>query len=171
MAISNMLPVNTSGLQLIKAQTVGTTVSSVTVTDAFNTSFDNYRITYTGGTGSTDGELQLKFGSATTGYYQNVIYTAWNSTTVLAVVVTNGSQMTYAGVLAADGNHLEMNIFNPFTSRRTGISGHFVGFGAGRVGGHQAGFMADTNSYNSFIIQTSTGTMTGGTIRVYGYRN
>ena len=39
-------------LVLVKTQVIGTTVSSVNVTSAFSTTYDNYKITITGGTSS-----------------------------------------------------------------------------------------------------------------------
>ena len=44
---------NYQGLFHIKTQTIGTAVSSVTVTGAFSSDFDNYLITVTGGTFNT----------------------------------------------------------------------------------------------------------------------
>ena len=55
------------GLWLVKTQTVGTGVSSVTVTGAFSSTYDNYFVTYTGGTGSTQTPLRIQMGSTTTG--------------------------------------------------------------------------------------------------------
>jgi hypothetical protein len=39
-------------LTLIKTQTIGTAVSSVTVTGAFSTTYDNYKIIVSGGVAS-----------------------------------------------------------------------------------------------------------------------
>ena len=47
-----------SGLTLVKAQTIGTTVSSVTVTDAFSATFDNYKIIISDGVGSTNSGIK-----------------------------------------------------------------------------------------------------------------
>ena len=62
---------NAVGLWLVKTQTIGTAVSSVTVTGAFSTDYDAYQIVVTGGTFNTTlvwGVFQ--FSSAhTTGYY------------------------------------------------------------------------------------------------------
>ena len=52
-----------SGLVLVKTQTVGSGVSSVTVTGAFSATFDNYLITDNGGTQSVDTALMFFFGS------------------------------------------------------------------------------------------------------------
>ena len=42
-----------SGLVYVTSQTVGTAVASVTVSSAFNSSFDSYKIVYAGDGGST----------------------------------------------------------------------------------------------------------------------
>jgi len=45
-------PTSASGLTFIKSQTIGSAVSSVTVTGAFSATYDNYLITINGGAGS-----------------------------------------------------------------------------------------------------------------------
>jgi hypothetical protein len=40
------------GLTLISTTTIGTTVSSITVSGAFSATYDNYKIVVSGGTGS-----------------------------------------------------------------------------------------------------------------------
>ena len=150
--------------------TVGSAVSSVTVTNAFSASYDNYRITLNGGSSSTNGEVRMILGSTNSGYFQNVVYTAWNNT-VQAASTNNGSIWTLAGVSDPDGSLVSFDIFNPFLSRRTMCGGPFIGADADRVGGYMSGYVANTVSYTDFTFNLSSGTMTGGTIRVYGYRN
>ena len=58
-----------SGLVLVKTQTIGSGVSSVTVSDAFSSTFDHYLITASGGAGSTQMGIGLTLGASTTGYY------------------------------------------------------------------------------------------------------
>ena len=55
---------NPQGLTLLKSVTVGQGVSTVTVTDAFSSTFDNYEIIMSGGTQSqvTDVKLRDVFG-------------------------------------------------------------------------------------------------------------
>jgi len=62
-----------SGLVYIKQQTVGNAVASVTVSDAFSSTYDNYKITYTGGASSGGGALKLTLGATVTGYYGALI--------------------------------------------------------------------------------------------------
>ncbi len=163
---------NAVGLWLVKTQTVGTGVSSVTVTGAFSSTYDNYNIVYTNGFCSAQGDLKLTLGSTATGYYQNAIYTAWNNT-VAAASTLNGSSWERAGVAETTGrgNTLQLDIYNPNLALRTVIWGSFVGTDSTRVGGSISGFLSDATQYTAFTIAPSTGTITGGTIRVYGYRN
>lgn len=160
------------GLVLVKTQTIGSGVSSVTVTDAFSSTFDNYRIIYTEGTTSTQCELQLRLGATTTGYYSSLVYTTWASPwTPQGTGSANGSTFTVAGAGDPDGNRLTIDVCDPYLSKRTSIAGSFVGMDTDRGTGHMTGFLANTTPYTAFTIITSTGTMTGGTIRVYGYNN
>ena len=161
------------GLVLIKSQVVGTAVSSVTVSDVFSSNYDNYRILYDNGTSSTNGELRLALGSTNTGYYNTVLYGAWsNSPTPLAAGAANAAYFAFAGCSDPDGNQLDLEVRNPNLARRTTIAGPFIGMDTDRVGGaYTSGFIANTTQYTSFTITPSAGTLTGGTIRVYGYRN
>jgi hypothetical protein len=60
---------NQIGLWLVKTQTIGTAVSSVTVTGAFTADYHSYLIRVIGGTASTSLTLNLTLGSTVTGYY------------------------------------------------------------------------------------------------------
>jgi hypothetical protein len=157
------------GLQLVKTQTVGSGVASVTVTDAFSAEWDNYKIIYMGGSCSSQGDLKMTLGSTTSSYYNNIIYTAWNNI-VAAASTSDGSSWERVGI-SDTVNSLQVELYGPFLSQRTVISGTFVGADSTRVGGSTSGFLANTTSYTSFTITTTAGTITGGTIRVYGYRN
>lgn len=170
MGISNMLPVNTSGLQLIKTVNVGSAVSSVTVTDAFSATYDNYKITINGGSASTALDIRCTLGSTSSNYYGFLVYGAYNSNTVQGFGQNNTAFWGYVGT----GNtvlHGSFELSNPFASTRTtvvaGNSLSLTGGSANQFGG----YLNDSNSYTSFTLTTNTGTMTGGTIRVYGYRN
>ena len=53
---------NAVGLWLVKSQTIGTGVSSVTVTDAFSADYDSYKIVISGGVGSATAVLRTQLG-------------------------------------------------------------------------------------------------------------
>ena len=158
------------GLQLVKTQTIGSGVSSVTVTGAFSAEWDNYRITLSGSVNSANAEIRMRLGSTTTGYFQNVIYTAWNNT-IQAASTNNGNIWSITGAADPDGSMASFDIFNPYLATRTMCGGPFVGADTDRVGGYMSGFLANTIQYTDFTFDVGSGTMTGGTIRVYGYRN
>jgi hypothetical protein len=153
---------------LVKTQTIGSAVSSVTVTDAFSADYDNYLITVAGGVASTSTVLNLRFGATVSGYQYQFIYGTFSGTTLGA----GGSSFTsiqYAGSADTNGLSASITVQSPFLAKQTRISGE-----SGRAGtysGNVTGFVPNTTSYTSFTILADSGTLTGGTIRVYGYRN
>jgi hypothetical protein len=162
------------GLWLVKTQTVGTGVSSVTVTGAFSADYDNYKIVYTGGVGSTAPiAIALKMGTTTTGYYSSTIYfnyTSGGGTSAFGVSDNNAARWLYVGSASTTAAKLSTEVFAPFLTTRTTFGGPYNEFGTGNAG-HTSGYVNDSTSYTSFTLEASTGTLTGGTIRVYGYRN
>jgi hypothetical protein len=157
-------------LELVKTQTIGSAVASVTVTDAFSATYDNYKITINGGSASTALDIRCTLGSATSGYYGFIVYGAYNSNTVLGFAQNNTAFWGYVGT----GNtilHGSFELSNPFASTRTTVvASNALSLTTGSAN-QFGGYLNDSNSYTSFTLTASTGTMTGGTIRVYGYRN
>jgi hypothetical protein len=163
---------NSIGLWLVKSQAVATSPapSSVTVTGAFSSDYDNYLITYTGGTQSNNVNLDLSLGSSTTGYYSVLIYTSSVSTTPLAASIDNGTAWNWVGGgRAGQASHLRCDLLGPYlsiyTKLRNGSYQNDNNYGA-MNGEHRV-----ASSYTSFTIYAASGTLSGGTIRVYGYRN
>jgi len=150
--------------------TVGSAVSTVTVANVFSATYDNYRIMYTGGSASAQNDLSLKLGSTVSGYYLTMIYKDYGGGGVLSQAVNNGSQWTYVGAQESP-NQVVVDLINPFNAAKTTVFGNYTGAQSGRVGGVVNGFLNDTTSYSAFTIGAGSGTITGGTIRVYGYRN
>ena len=157
------------GLWLVKTQTIGTGVSSVTVSDAFSANYENYKIIISGGAGSTAAELNLRFGAVTTGYYTSFIFTSWNNT-VSADSSNSGSRIQYVGGMGSDGILANFEVMSPFLAKNTRTFAGGFGQTTAFVGS-SAGALFNTTSYTDFTILAAAGTMTGGTIRVYGYRN
>lgn len=158
------------GLRLIKKQTIGSAVSSVEVTSAFSATYENYRILVTGGSASASTNVHLRLGSTTTGYYGNIIYfpyTGAGGANAVGAGINNAANFTYAGTVAtANGIDVSMDIKKPFIAKTTSIHGQFFdGSNAGTV----SGYLNDTNSYTAFTLIPQSGTITGGTIYVYGY--
>jgi hypothetical protein len=157
---------NAVGLWLVKTQTVGSAVSSVTVTGAFSSTYDGYVITDTGGTMSADTAYGMTFGSAATNYYYFLTYGSYTSATVQGDNGNNTTKFAHAGGGANRSGHII--VLNPNIAKPTDIVAK-VRYGT--VYGTEIGHLGDFNQYTAFTITPASGTMTGGTIRVYGYRN
>ena len=159
-----------SGLALISATTIGTTVASVTVTGAFSATYDNYFVTVSGGVASTSNSLNLTLGSAVTNYF-------WSGNTLTFARVVNqegDNGGTFFGqVVYGSTNSLAGQFFlqNPFATDQTTCiwnAVRTVNTGLQIQGG---GVQGDATSYTAFTLTATTGTITGGTIRVYGIAN
>jgi hypothetical protein len=158
-----------SGMTLISATTIGSAVASVTVTGAFSATYDNYKIIITGGSASADNFFQLTLGATTTGYYyagQFVTYA--NSASTAA---GSNAAFYFAGNGQSSGLQTDIDVYNPFLSDETAFISRFAQLRTGGSSGYVAGYLNNTTSYTAFTITPSTGTLTGGTIRVYGLKN
>jgi len=159
----------TSGLTLIKSQVIGTTVASVNVTSAFSTTYENYRIIVSGGVSSGVALFGVKLGATTTGYYQSVQAITYAAAGANAGV-SNGSSFTRMGVLSTTSATMDFDLQNPFTAKITMMNGAFMDSRTTGEAGFVAGFLDNTTSYTDFTITPASGTLTGGTIYVYGYK-
>jgi hypothetical protein len=158
------------GLTLVKAQTIGSTVSSVTVTDAFSSTYDNYLITISGGVGSTVEGAVLTLGSTSTGYYAGGYYLATTSATLNGYNVSNGSSWL-AMYFSTTGGSGYINLQSPNLTKNTTFNSVLNGSNTSSYFANYSGFLNNTTSYTAFTLTTNGGTLTGGTIRVYGYQN
>lgn len=165
-AVLTAAQMNTIGWHLIKTQTIGTAVSSVSVTGVFSADYDNYRITLSGGAGSTSQSISLKLGASATGYYQSLSYITYATGAQTNTGVNNGASFTYIGESSANMQTINVDLFNPYDAAYTRMMGWYAGTVAGTI----VGYHGVATSYTDFTIAVA-GTMTGGTIRVYGYRD
>lgn len=168
-AVLTAAQMNSVGMWLIKTQTIGNAVASVTVTDAFSADYDNYLITVSGGSNNISGSaLFMRLGATVTGYYWSLSYTTYN-TTPAATGGSNVANWEYIGSAQTTGLNAVTELNSPFLSKGTSIRSSIAN--SIFYAGNQAGYLNNSTSYTSFILGTSVGTMTGGTIRVYGLRN
>lgn len=157
------------GLQLVKTQTVGTGVSSVTVSDAFSADYDNYKITYTGGSSSNPNTINLQLGSTTTGYYAAYNAVLFNGATASFSSTNNGTSFERVAFgNGADSVGLSCDVLMPYLNNQTYIQSFAS---SATRSGSTSGYLTNTTSYTEFTLVVNSGTITGGTIRVYGYRN
>jgi hypothetical protein len=162
------------GLWLVKTQTIGTSVSSVTVTGAFSADYDNYRIIISGGANSADSGATLRLGSAvgSTGYYSAQGSFLYSTDGISYLRNNNATQWVNIGAAFPAGLALDVTLFNPNQARFTGLAINsrvdYRTTGGASVGN---GMHAVSTAYTDFTFSAGTGNMTGGIIRVYGFRN
>jgi len=158
---------NAVGLWLVKTQTIGNAVSSVGVTAAFSADYDNYKIIISGGASSAQAFLTLQLGASTTGYYY-----ANSAVTYAGAAFVGGASNTTSfqagSAFVANGLQTNIELQNPFLAKYTFAqsSGMNTTFATTSVGYHGV-----ATSYTAFTIGVTSGTITGGTIKIYGYRN
>jgi hypothetical protein len=163
--------VGASGLVLVKTQTIGSAVASVEVTGAFSSTYDNYKITLSGGVAGSGIDLKLQLGATTTGYYsvQNRRYysngAAENSNT------NNGANFETVGQGSTNALTMNCELGSPNLAKNTTMSAVITFLGTNGFGGNAAGYIDNSTQYTAFTIIAQSGTLTGGTIRVYGYAN
>jgi hypothetical protein len=161
-----------SGMTLVKTQTIGSAVASVTVTGAFSATYDNYKIILAGGANSVGSVIiGMQLGATNTGYYWGTAAGNYGSATGDFRNGSNVSSWGRAGIGQTTGLQMDLNIYNPFNAIVTTMSQTYLSAETGGVSGAGGGYLTGTTSYTAFTLTPSSGTMTNGTIRVYGYKN
>ena len=159
---------NAVGLWLVKRQTVGTGVTSATVTGAFTSDFDDYQIVISGVACSAGGlSMLIQVGGGTANYYGSCYYDRYNAGNTGTIRTNNGSAL-YFGVTDTNSVSMALTVTQPSTSKITGFQGTFYG---GDYSGWCGGTYAVASAVTSFtLVAPGASNMTGGTISVYGMR-
>ena len=155
------------GKVLVYEGTVGSGVSSFTASNVFSSAYDNYEVIVNGMDCSVDGiVLGLRLGSSTTnysygGYY--IIYSTgasgfFSSTTETSWGVGYTDTRGVTGFVA--------QILCPNLAIRTKFTSVSPGNNVQRS---VAGEHSSNTAHTSFTLLPSSGTMTGGVVRVYGH--
>ena len=156
-----------AGLVHISRTTIGTAVSSVTVSGAFSSDYDTYRVIIANVDGSVStAALRIRFGAVVTGYYGSRrvdLYTGSTST----IVRDNNNSSCQIGIIAtSDNSNSIFDIQSPNLANWTNFYGLYNGSG---YTGWFGGLQNSTTQFTAFDIFPDSGTITGGTIDVYGY--
>lgn len=156
------------GLWLVKTQTIGTGVSSVTVTNAFSANYDNYRVIINTAIAGTGGSSFITLSGATGSTYNSSgSFATYVATQTDITTLGNTNQGLWMGIY--DGNYsASIDIMKPFLSSATNYNGMSSTNGYANT---FRGLQYSAISSVSFTFLTPSTTMTGGTIKVYGYRN
>ena len=154
------------GLTLISATTIGTTVSSVTVTGAFSATYDNYRIKITGVVGSAAADTTFQLSGITTSVYAySGFYQSIGTSTIVAFGGTTTS--TPIGTL---GTTLNTQINIDLSSPNLAVAKYLdIATCSNNIRVNQAAQCNSTVQATGFTITPDSGILTGGTIYVYGY--
>jgi hypothetical protein len=155
------------GLVLIKKQTIGTAVSSVAVTDAYSADYEAYKIIITGGVSSATCDLRVINTGSTASYAYAYLYANYGTSAITASTSSSASNMAFVGVGTTATLRANFDVINPFLEKPTIFSALIA---SNFIGGTANGYHNVATSYTGFTITPHTGTLTGGTIYVYGYR-
>lgn len=165
--VSGGTAVGNSGLVYITSATIGTAVSSVTVSSAFSSTYDNYYITISGGLASGAGDLSLQLSGITTSVYQYVgYYITYGIATITPFAPAVGTSFLLGHTDSAQYT-TTFDLISPNLTKQKFVIGQN---GSSTTALYVTnGKCTSTSSATGFTI-TPTGTITGGTITVYGYR-
>ena len=154
------------GLVFISRTTIGSAVSSVTVSGAFSADYDNYLVIISDGVASSAQILTLTLSGSGSNYKAQVIYGSYTNATPTGEGGTGRASFSYAGY--GTTTHLVGTIFvgTPYLTTRTTFLADYRGTADA---GWSGGMLDDATSYTGFTIAPNAGTLTGGTIDVYGY--
>ena len=155
------------GLELISSTTIGSAVTTVAVSNVFSSTYDNYRIIISGGAASSsDAGLIMTLGAKVTGYKSVLYYQDYSNgaITILGAVTT----YMFTGRTGTNGHSAMIDVIAPNLAKDTTVIAHGASptFNTWAINNTN-----DTTSYTGFTLDRSGGTLTGGTIKVYGYRN
>jgi hypothetical protein len=158
-----------SALTFIKSQVIGSGVQTVSVTDAFSATYNDYRIIISNTTlsGGALAYLQINGSTGSTyassGYSMN--YTSATITGDYTATVSTGFGI--GGTLGTSSSTFTVDIFSPFLSTTTQTVSRYA---SNTVQSTWGGYDSSTASSTGFTLDiNSTFTYTGGTISVYGY--
>ena len=158
------------GLWLVKTVTVGNGVTSVPVTGAFNSNFHNYRVEIGNIDASGAGSfIYITFGSQVNSQFGSISFDNFNGISS-GVTRQNNTGLIEIGVSGSNNDTSScFDIQSPNLASATNLSGTYNG---GGWSGYFGGLVNTSTQYTAFTISVqSPSTLTGGTIRVYGYRN
>ena len=158
------------GLVLISSTTIGSAVTSVVVNNAFSSTYDNYEIIISGGVGTAGAAISMQLGATTTGYYKAGTVIAYGSASVVGTVASNASSFTGIGTLNTNSLSGKITLFDPNLAKVTKLISGYQFTGSTGDTCWQQGFLDNATQYTAFTITAANGTITGGTISVYGYK-
>lgn len=157
-----------SGLVFVKQQTIGNGVASVTVTDAFSATYDNYRVLIIGYGASSTVATRFQLSNSTSGTYATAGWIFQYSTASLVSESATAQTASLIGHCLSTGKTSAIiEVQSPFLSQVSTFTGATM---SASYGDDRRSYDSSTNSSTGFVFSPASGTLTGGIITVYGYR-
>ena len=162
---------NAVGLWLVKTVTIGAGVNFVDVMSAFSSQYDNYLISYSTVDSSVDQTgIFFRFGTnaspVTTNYKFAGKFMGYTGTNL--DLNQNSPGYWEVGGTETDIIAGAFNVYGPNLNARSTFAAAFARSDASFTiqGIHDA-----STQHTDFHLYPASGTLTGGTVRVYGYKN
>lgn len=156
-----------TALTLVKTQTIGSGVSSVAVTSAFSSSYDQYLITISNCAPSQNADYTMTLGSLNTTYYWATNRLFYDGSAAQTAQGNNTSSWRI-GTYTTTGLNCAIHVSAPFLTQAKRYLVQAATTGEAFI---LTGILNSSTSQTDFTITAGAGNMTGGTIRVYGYAN
>jgi len=160
-----------AGLTLISSTTIGSSVSSVTVSNAFSSTYDNYMILVSGGVGGGTSNIGIDLGASNTGYWAVYTLRQFGTNTTTLDRTDNGVRYPYAASCSTNNLYGLIYVSAPNLAKTTSFTSFAVEHSTTAYSIWGQGFLNDTTQYTGFTLTPNATTLTGGTIKVYGFRN
>ena len=167
---------NAKGLTLISTTTIGTTISSIAFNDVFTATYQNYLVIFNFDTTTTSTVTSLLFRLRKAGTSNSANEYKANGY-VSTSSLTNDNLTSTSQIFGLVNNSFPnlssatITFYSPQKNSKTGYKYDAMGVDGtpvqhARVGN---GYHNVLNNYDGFEIIVNSGTMSGGTIRTYGY--
>ena len=163
-----------SGLDLIA--TAALSGASVSINGCFTTDYDTYKVLVSHAYASSSGNLNMRFRASgtdvTTGYNYELLQ-AYLNTSPYASSYTPESSLRLGSIYTTlgQGVHTSSEIFAPKLAQPTAVMTQEIVTATAPIIEIWHGFLNNTNAYDGLTVFPSAGTLSGGTIKIFGYRN
>jgi hypothetical protein len=150
---------------------VGTGNTSVTVSGVFSSLYDNYRVIVSGGVANTSLYIAMTLGASAVNYFGSLYGCSYVTGAAIGIGTNNQASWPHVGLGTTGYTILDCDLFGPNLARNTVITAKWS-FNLASTGYSTfTGEHVVASQHTAFTITPTGGNITGGTIRVYGYRN
>ena len=158
-----------SGLVYVTSTALSATpAASTTVSNCFNSTYDNYVITMTNVVYSSGALIvALNLTSVTSGYYGTQFYDLY---TGASTGYNRMNNLGYWDIAISSTDAATSSTTTIYSPNKTSIKLMTSQYYGGGYTGYASGQTTDAGARTGFTVGPTTGTMNSGTITVYGYR-